>query len=44
MHWRTLEQVDLYGKPHHMMQADLDFYPPFAEAEAGFLALAKLAA
>ena len=44
MHWRTLEEVELYGKPHHMMQADLDFYPPFAEPEVGFLSLPKLAA
>jgi putative N-acetyltransferase (TIGR04045 family) len=44
MHWRTLEQVELYGKPHHMMQADLDFYPPFREPEIGFLSLPKLAA
>jgi predicted N-acetyltransferase YhbS len=44
MHWRTLEEVDLYGKPHHMMQADLDFYPPFSEPEIGFLSLPKLAA
>jgi hypothetical protein len=44
MHWRTLEEVELYGKPHHMMQADLDFYPPFKEPEVGFLSLPKLAA
>ncbi len=24
--------VELHGRPHHMMQADLDFYPPFADA------------
>ena len=38
------EEVELYGKPHHMMQADLDFYPPFREPEIGFLSLPKLAA
>jgi hypothetical protein len=27
-----------------MMQADLDFYPPFKEPEIGFLSLPKLAA
>jgi hypothetical protein len=36
--------VELYGKPHHMMQADLDFYPPCLEQEIGFLSLPKLAA
>jgi putative N-acetyltransferase (TIGR04045 family) len=44
MHWRTLKEVELYGKPHHMMQADLDFYPPFLQPEVGFLSLPKLAA
>ena len=44
MHWRTLREVELYGKPHHMMQADLDFYPPFLQPEVGFLSLPKLAA
>jgi len=27
-----------------MMQADLDFYPPFEKPEEGFLSLPKLAA
>jgi putative N-acetyltransferase (TIGR04045 family) len=44
MHWRTLEELVLHGKPHHMMQADLDFYPPIREPEIGFLTLPKLAA
>jgi putative N-acetyltransferase (TIGR04045 family) len=44
LHWQTLAELDLHGRPHLRMQADLDFYPPFADAERGFLALAKLAA
>ncbi|MGO9358410.1 MAG: MSMEG_0567/Sll0786 family nitrogen starvation N-acetyltransferase [Xanthobacteraceae bacterium] len=44
MHWRTLRAVELHGKPHHVMQADLDFYPPFQQPEVGFLSLPKLAA
>jgi putative N-acetyltransferase (TIGR04045 family) len=44
LHWRTLEQRLLHGKPHHMMQADLAFYPPFLQPEIGFLSLPKLAA
>lgn len=44
MHWRTLQQLDLHGKPHHLMQADLAHYPPFARPEIGFLSLPKLAA
>ncbi len=44
LRWQTLAELDLHGRPHLRMQADLDFYPPFADAERGFLALAKLAA
>ena len=32
LHWRSLESVELHGHPHHLMQADLDHYPPI---EAG---------
>ena len=39
LHWRTLEIVELHGRPHHRMEADLDFYPPFTAPETGFLAL-----
>ena len=43
LHWRTLEIVPLHGRPHHFMEADLRFYPPFRTPEAGFLALRKAA-
>jgi putative N-acetyltransferase (TIGR04045 family) len=43
LHWRTLEIVELHGRAHHRMEADLDFYPPFAAPETGFLALRKAA-
>jgi putative N-acetyltransferase (TIGR04045 family) len=43
LHWRTLEIVELHGRPHHRMEADLHFYPPFAAPETGFLALRKAA-
>ena len=43
LHWRTLEVVELHGRPHHVMEADLAFYPPFATPEEGFLALRKAA-
>ncbi len=43
LHWRTLEIVELHGRPHYHMEADLDFYPPFAAPETGFLALRKAA-
>lgn len=44
MHWRTLQELELHGKPHHLMQADLAHYPPFPRPEIGFLSLPKLAA
>jgi putative N-acetyltransferase (TIGR04045 family) len=43
LHWRTLEIIELHGRPHHRMEADLDSYPPFAAPETGFLALRKAA-
>lgn len=43
LHWKTLEIVELHGRPHHRMQADLDFYPPFETPDVGFLALRKAA-
>lgn len=44
LHWQTLREVSLHGRPHHFMQADLTQYPPIANAELGFVALPKKAA
>jgi putative N-acetyltransferase (TIGR04045 family) len=44
LHWTTLDEVEFHGRPHHFMQADLDHYPPFADAETGFWSLPKKAA
>lgn len=44
MHWRILETFDLHGLPHLLMQADLDFYPPFATPGVGFRTLSRRAA
>lgn len=38
LHWTTLAEVEIHGLPHHRMQADLACYPPFADADTGFLA------
>jgi putative N-acetyltransferase (TIGR04045 family) len=43
LRWQTIEEVDLHGRPHHFMQADLGHYPPIADAETGFLSLPKAA-
>ncbi len=44
MNWRSLKEMELHGRPHHLMEADLVHYPPFAKPEIGFLSLRKLAA
>jgi putative N-acetyltransferase (TIGR04045 family) len=31
LHWRTIEETDLLGQPHHLMEADLGWYAPMAE-------------
>ncbi|WP_407051489.1 MSMEG_0567/Sll0786 family nitrogen starvation N-acetyltransferase [Methyloraptor flagellatus] len=43
LHWQTLDIVELHGRPHHLMQADLAHYPPFEAAETGFRTWRKAA-
>ncbi len=43
LHWTTQEVLELHGRAHHRMEADLAFYPPFHKPEDGFLALRKAA-
>lgn len=28
LHWHSVQEVELHGKLHHLMEADLDHYPP----------------
>jgi putative N-acetyltransferase (TIGR04045 family) len=42
--WTTIEEIVAHGRPHHFMQADLNRYPPIADAETGFISLPKKAA
>ncbi len=44
LHWEVVDDIELHGRPHKKMQADLAFYPPFTTPEVGFLALARRAA
>ncbi|BBL70987.1 MSMEG_0567/Sll0786 family nitrogen starvation N-acetyltransferase [Methylogaea oryzae] len=44
LHWCSLEEITLHGRPHHLMQADLDWYPPCADGAAGLVATGRLAA
>lgn len=43
MHWEPLEEVELHGRPHVKMRADLAFYPPCHAPEVGYVALRKAA-
>jgi putative N-acetyltransferase (TIGR04045 family) len=32
LHWRSQKELMICDRPHHLMEADLDFYPPGTEA------------
>jgi len=34
LHWCSTGEIALHGRPHHLMEADLAHYPPFAAGEA----------
>jgi putative N-acetyltransferase (TIGR04045 family) len=44
LNWNTIEETTIHGRSHHFMQADLDHYPPIADAATGFLSLPRKAA
>ena len=44
LHWQTIDEIELVGRAHHLMMANLDYYRPFENAEQGFVALARRAA
>jgi len=44
LHWRTLAELELFGRRHHHMEADLSQYPPIVDAERGFVSLLQKAA
>ncbi len=31
LHWQSLQELSLCDRPHHLMQADLAYYPPGSE-------------
>ncbi|WP_409450606.1 MSMEG_0567/Sll0786 family nitrogen starvation N-acetyltransferase [Aquabacterium sp. J223] len=37
LYWTALEAMNLHGRPHHRMQADLAHYPPCDRPYAGFV-------
>lgn len=43
--WHRVSEIDIHGRPHVFMQADLAAYPPLADPPAGFFAhVASIAA
>ncbi|MEY3298034.1 MAG: hypothetical protein RLZZ597_1294 [Cyanobacteriota bacterium] len=32
LHWASMDEIQVLGHPHHLMEADLNFYPPSNEA------------
>jgi len=37
LHWQALHEVEMHGRLHCLMRADLSFYPPIHDGRAGFL-------
>jgi putative N-acetyltransferase (TIGR04045 family) len=35
LHWQSLEEMTICDRPHHLMSADLNFYPPGSEPRPG---------
>lgn len=36
-HWASIQEISVCDRPHHLMEADLDFYPPGQEARPVFI-------
>jgi putative N-acetyltransferase (TIGR04045 family) len=44
LRWESLAEESLRGRPHHLMQPDLSFYPPCHTPEVGFVTQPKAVA
>ncbi|HMF69676.1 MAG TPA: MSMEG_0567/Sll0786 family nitrogen starvation N-acetyltransferase [Phyllobacterium sp.] len=44
LHWHSTGELDIHGRPHLKMVADLDHYPPCLSPETGFTAVPRKAA
>lgn len=44
MHWNRLDQVELHGRLHSLMSADLSHYPALTDGRPGFQLLSRRAA
>ena len=43
LHWHSIDSVELHGRPHVLMQADLAFYPPAPREEVALLTATRAA-
>ena len=43
MHWTLIREETLHGRPHALMRADLDHYPPCADPQRGYSTRARAA-
>jgi putative N-acetyltransferase (TIGR04045 family) len=43
LHWASLDTMDLHGRPHRLMQADLAAYPPMHDPEHGLVTFRRAA-
>ncbi|ACS43889.1 MSMEG_0567/Sll0786 family nitrogen starvation N-acetyltransferase [Methylorubrum extorquens] len=43
LHWSSLDTVELHGRPHSLMQADLAAYPPMYDPEHGLVTFRRAA-
>lgn len=32
LHWNSIEEIVIFNQPHHLMEADLAFYPPTSQS------------
>ncbi|MEL6605593.1 MAG: MSMEG_0567/Sll0786 family nitrogen starvation N-acetyltransferase [Cyanobacteria bacterium J06614_10] len=36
LHWHSLKEIEILGRPHHLMEADLNFYPATNQQRPSF--------
>ena len=37
LHWNSVEEIDICNRPHHLMEAELNFYPPTSQIRPNLL-------
>lgn len=44
LHWNEIDELELHGRRHRFMQADLAHYPPLGGGATGFVVISRAAA